>query len=485
MNSIKYQPRYQPNQLILGERDDLCIVCGWSVKESILKIIPKTDFAVLGNLYSNSEGISYLIRNLWLNPAINKVLLLSFTTEDETAGSVQLFYDFLKNGVSWMGKSKHWEIISEKYPNKGYIDREIDYDALEELRNSIYSKLLTDKSLLTNTVHDIIHRQYYSSTKREAIAFPEKPIEVSMRAGNIYSHTISGCTIADGWLLLLKFILEKGIKRNTGYDGFILEVINLNVVINNEPIPNYFPDPNYLPIDRKYLANYIPQILADAPYREGIKYTYGQRLRSWFGKDQIEQVINKLINEIDAASAVMSLWDVNDHEKGGSPCLNHIWVRVVNDELLLTALFRSNDMFSAWVANAMGLRNLQSYIRDEINKRSEYNLKLGSLTTISQSAHIYNHAINSAKEIVEKHKPNSHEQWDNIGNFVIEYTKAKIIATQRDKITGVLINEYSGSPRKIIKEILVNDPDIDKAHLAYLAAELTRCSYEKEQYHQF
>jgi len=63
----------------------------------------------------------------------------------------------------------------------------------------------------------------------------------------------------------------------------------------------------------------------------------------------------------------MSLWDVQDHRKQ-SPCLNHIWVRVVNNELSLTATFRSNDMFSAWPANAMGLRALQQYILDAIAK---------------------------------------------------------------------------------------------------------------------
>jgi thymidylate synthase len=70
-------------------------------------------------------------------------------------------------------------------------------------------------------------------------------------------------------------------------------------------------------------------------------------MRSWFGRDQIEQVITKLIKEIDAASAVINLWDSggniiarpggsSDHEHSGSPCLNHIWVRVVDGELSLT-----------------------------------------------------------------------------------------------------------------------------------------------------
>jgi thymidylate synthase len=46
-------------------------------------------------------------------------------------------------------------------------------------------------------------------------------------------------------------------------------------------------------------------------------------------------------------------------------------------------------MFSAWPANAMGLRALQHHIRDEIASQSEYDLTMGPLITISQSAHIY------------------------------------------------------------------------------------------------
>ena len=95
----------------------------------------------------------------------------------------------------------------------------------------------------------------------------------------------------------------------------------------------------------------------------------------------------------------MSLWDVQDHEANNSPpCLNHIWVRVVDNELSITATFRSNDMFSAWSANALGLRALQQHIRNAIVASrtaagialsSTHDVRIGPLITISQSAHIY------------------------------------------------------------------------------------------------
>jgi len=65
---------------------------------------------------------------------------------------------------------------------------------------------------------------------------------------------------------------------------------DLMAIVTEEPDGFYFPEPNYLPCDRAFIK-YISQILDDAPYREGVKYTYGQRLRSWFKHDQIEQVI--------------------------------------------------------------------------------------------------------------------------------------------------------------------------------------------------
>jgi thymidylate synthase len=136
-------------------------------------------------------------------------------------------------------------------------------------------------------------------------------------------------------------------------------LIDLTAVITDEPEGFYFPEPNYLPIERRFVGDYIAQVVEDAPTREGVKYTYGQRLRSWFGRDQIEQAINALVADPNTSRAALNLWDAADYEHSNPPCLNHLWVRILNRRLSLTATFRSNDMFSAWPANAMGLRALQ------------------------------------------------------------------------------------------------------------------------------
>jgi len=147
------------------------------------------------------------------------------------------------------------------------------------------------------------------------------------------------------------------VLRSTGYDGQWQELIDLMAVVTDEPPEFFFPEPNYLPINRDFLGQYIPQMLEGAQYSEGIKYTYGQRMRSWFGHDQIEEVV-AIISEVDAASAVINLWDSggkitrradgsSNHQHSGSSCRKHIWVRVVDGKLSLTATLQSNDMFAA------------------------------------------------------------------------------------------------------------------------------------------
>jgi thymidylate synthase len=267
-------------------------------------------------------------------------------------------------------------------------------------------------------------------------------------------------------------------------------------VVTDEPEELYFPEPNYLPLDRAFIEEYIPQILEDAPYQEGVKYSYGQRLRSWFGRDQIEDVIQKLVGEIDAASAVMNLWDSggnfnqrkdgsSDHQHGGSPCLTNIWVRVVDSELSLTATFRSNDMYGAWVANAMGLRALQRHIRDAIVTRSDHNLIMGPLITISQSSHIYDDVWSSVEQLVGKHYQQRVQYDDPVGNFLIEVAGIDICVSQTTPGSGEVVQTFRDrSPLTLLREITAANPAIRPDHAGYLGVELQKAAMQDFNYYQ-
>jgi thymidylate synthase len=515
---------YKPNQLILGS-GYIAICTGWTPAKSVASKLSPSDYAVIGNLYNASRGINFLVRNLLANPHVRDLVVMNSTREDKNSGSVQCLKDFFENGV-YKGKNdvgkECWVIHSLV---KGYIDIDVPLEVLNQLRSSVTLKdCLTVYSILP-TVKEIIEPMYGTFIKPWAepmVFLYNEPIS-EVKPGPIYSHRIEGKTIAETWIKILQRIKTTGTIRPTGYDGKWQELIDLMAIVTDEPEDFYFPDPNYLPLDREYLKNYIPQILDDGDYREGVKYTYGQRLRSWFGQDQIKAVINKLVKEIDSASAVMSLWDSgsgnyqilaehnswrtndyhtivrgerkggdSDHNHGGSPCLNHIWVRVVDNKLSLTATFRSNDMFSAWPANAMGLRALHWHIRDEIARQSDYDLTIGPLITISQSAHIYDDCWETVEQLLaNQYQSIINQEFQNYndptGNFLVEtsgYNGNNITVSQLTP-NGEFVGEWEGkNPLKLIRQIIADCPSIQSFHIGYLAREIERASQQKTNYTQ-
>lgn len=474
-SQFQYNPVYKPKQLVCGTGQTV-VVTGWTVKQFIAKKLEEHEFAAIGQLYSPTRGINILIRNLLANPHAGYLVIINATKEDQNAGGCQCLIDFFRAGFE-LGESDTgrpcWVIQS---PVTGYIDLEISKESLETLRRSIVWKETNTVSEAINVIKEFALEPIAPWGDPLTFALESNPL--SVLPGTRYGHRIEGKTIAETWVKIIHRIKTTGTIRPTGYDGYWQELIDLMAVVTTEPSEFYFPEPNYLPCDRNFINEYIPQILDDAPYREEVKYTYGQRLRSWFGKDQIEQVIIKLIGEIDAASAVMSLWDVKDHEKGGSPCLNHIWLRVVDNELSLTAIFRSNDMFSAWVSNAMGLRALQRHIRDEIDQRSDYSLKMGPLITLSQSAHIYDDCWENADRLIEQqYQAICHERNydDPSGNFVIEIEDEQIVVTQTSSGSGEIVKQFLGkNPLKLVREICTSSPAIQPDHMGYLGIELQK-----------
>jgi thymidylate synthase len=507
---------YKPNQLILGS-GYIAICTGWTPAKSVAAKLDPSDYAVIGNLYSASRGINFLVRNLLANPHVCDLVVMDSTREDKNSGSVQCLKDFFENGV-YKGKNdvgkECWVIDSLV---KGYIDIDIPLEVLNQLRSSV-----TLRDNLTTYAILMLRLSVYGANKpwAEPMVFPYNEPTSEVKPGPRYGHRIEGKTIAETWIKILQRIKTTGTIRPTGYDGKWQELIDLMAIVTDEPEDFYFPEPNYLPLDREYLKNYIPQILDDANYQERVKYTYGQRLRSWFGQDQIKAVITKLIKEIDSASAVMSLWDSgsgnyqilaehdswrghdhntiargerkggdSDHNHGGSPCLNHIWVRVVDNELSLTATFRSNDMFSAWPANAMGLRALQRHIRDEIASQSEYDLTMGPLITISQSAHIYDDCWETVEQLLANQYQSIISQEfrgysDPAGNFLVETDGNNITVSQLTP-NGEFVGKWEGkNPLKLIRQIIADCPSIQSFHIGYLAREIERASQQKTNYTQ-
>jgi thymidylate synthase len=471
-----YTAEHKPNQLIYGS-GQTAVITGWTVKETLRKHLKDNEYAVIGQLYSPTRGINLLIRNLLLNPHVRYLVILNATKEDKNAGACQCLGDFFRYGVeasiSDTGR-KSW-VIRSLIP--GYIDIDIDINALEKLRHSVEIQEVI-------SIYDAVEKIKFYGNKEIVtpwgipLQFPMNRVESNVFPGTRYGHRIEGKTIAETWVKIIHRIKTTGTIRPTGYDGKWQELIDLMAVVTEEPDDFYFPEPNYLPIDRSFLEEYISQILDDAINQEGVKYTYGQRLRSWFGRDQIDQVIEKLAHDINSARAVMSLWDASQDHNDNPPCLNHIWVRIVDNELSLTATFRSNDMFSAWPANAMGLRALQKYIYDALINKTDHILKIGALITISQSAHIYDDCFENVANVISSQYSKIAQRkdyFDPAGSFIITIQDGSIIVEHTTPGSGEVVNCYCGkSAHKLSQQIFTDCPGLQVSHAMYLGVELQK-----------
>ncbi|HEY9598387.1 MAG TPA: thymidylate synthase [Cyanophyceae cyanobacterium] len=439
-----YQPICKQSGLILG-KGTVVVVTGWKPTEAIASHLSPDQYAAVGNLYSPA-GVSYLIRNILANPQVTGVLMLATTKQDENSGSVQALEEFFKGS-------------SYKIPD-------IPQDDLERVRELSYLCLHSyDAETLAEYLQYLSDRPPLGGLPKY---YHPPVVESPVVPGPFWGHRIEAPTVAQAWVKILHRIRSTGKESPSGY-GIRQELIDLMTVVSEEP--EEFDVPDWLPVDRPFLQNYLPQILEDAPV--GVKYTYGSRMRSHFGVDQIEQVVSKLVNEIDAASAVINLWDVADHTRGGSPCLNHLWFRVIDGALSLTAIFRSNDMFDAWCANAFGLRALQMHVRDRINQETGWGITLAPLITLSESAHIYDHSYEYADKVIRERYGKWPKRYDDpVGNFEVSLEGGEIVVSRMLPL-GTVCRRYRGkNPIKVVGAIAQDAPALQPDHALYLGTQL-------------
>lgn len=123
---------------------------------------------------------------------------------------------------------------------------------------------------------------------------------------------------------------------------------------------------------------------------------YGWRWRSFFGFDQIQELVKLLQKDPSSRRGVLTMWSPRgDMAKDGPgpegglagkdiPCNTHCYFKVRNDALQMTICNRSNDMlWGAYGANAVHMSMLQEYVAGKLGVR------VGPMTQVSDSLHVY------------------------------------------------------------------------------------------------
>ena len=210
--------------------------------------------------------------------------------------------------------------------------------------------------------------------------------------------------IADGWVTLVKKIMEEGKEINDERGSLTKEVLNTLVTIRdplgkqkskNNDETDMFED---IKIPTGYfwrgekLKIYSEQFISDD--KQGFVYTYGNRLRAHFeGIDQIQVAIDRLKNCTESRRSISVTWDPTvDTKVDEVPCMILVDLKIRNGKLYTTGLWRSHDIYGAWFPNAVGLTYLTKYAADQLG------VEVGEISIHSISAHIYEVNFDDAKK---------------------------------------------------------------------------------------
>jgi thymidylate synthase len=488
-------PAFLTNQLELGNPyANVAIVCGWTRRALVRQKLEALDptimdrVAAIGQMYTAERGVDMLVRNLLANPRINTLIFMGRDVSGASREAESFFIHRERYGLEKASTSSGSEYFFTRVAPKARLWANVNPHTVENLRRNleILRPASDEPAGIIEIVNDF-HGKGAPTGYPEVVPPPITETDTYPAPDSV--QVLRAKTVGEGWLELLHYILSYGKRVPTHYDQDTLEIMDLVMVIT-EQNPTVSPSnlPEYMPFMHDHVRDYIDGLMSPEK-KEDLTYTYGNLMRAHFGKDQLIATANKLWKDRGTRSAVVSLWDPANPMKG-SPCLNHLWFRIIEEKLFMTATIRSNDMFQGWPENAFGLRHLQEWMRTMVLKmEGEYQddkgLGLGDLVIVSQSAHIYEDCWQPAKEIVEKHRKRK-EWWDEKGQWTIAPNEnaPKDMAAWRPVIAtlysmeGERLAQIKGTPTHVRREIARRGLISDIGHALYVGQRLEEASRE-------
>jgi thymidylate synthase len=205
-------------------------------------------------------------------------------------------------------------------------------------------------------------------------------------------RVIRANSISDAWYRGLNLIWNHGHEVTDERGSRIREYLNLMIVIQNPYIDRIPKDISW---NEERLEEYAKQLISGENVQD-FEYTYGQRLRNWNEEiDQIAYVIDKLKQNPTTRRATAVTWvPTIDTVVDEVPCMIIDDFKIRGGKVNLTTLFRSHDFAGAYPANLYGLSRLLEYVGGEVG------ISPGMITTISASAHIYEHDWDMVEDIL-------------------------------------------------------------------------------------
>jgi thymidylate synthase len=208
-------------------------------------------------------------------------------------------------------------------------------------------------------------------------------------------------TTLDAWRTALSYLIRNGKEYIDHNDRKTKEILNLSIHIEN-PSDDITSPIKIMRKSDKWVyppLEEIESIILLKNLAPTYSYSYGPRIFNHNGVNQIDDFIIPLLKKDPMSRrAVVNIWnplkDSNIYKKD-VPGLMMIDFKLRDNKLHTTYFVRSNDIFFGWPANIYQIYTLIKYITKELN------CEVGSITSFSTSAHIFEDQYEGINEILE------------------------------------------------------------------------------------
>ncbi len=435
-----YLPETYP--VLVGKGRGIGLCTAWADPRLFLNSFSgvQEKVALIGTLYS-LEGINIILRNLLLNPDVRTLILWAHTPLSRTS--------FGKQG--WQALKTLWERGLREACNLGFAPHpQLTPELIELLREEV--RFLDFSELEFPKLCEKLEKVRVLAPQRKPIelepfspalpeTFPSEEIGFIARAQDV----------VEAWLEALFLVLRFG-KEKVSEDGQkTKEIVGLNTVLQKpsgtidlEKIPSALY--SKLGLSEEALREY-QRIFLEKEKSEKTAYTYGKRLRAWQGLDQVDMVVEKLKKNPETRRAVLLTWDpAKDLQNTLPPCAVLFQFLVQEGKLFTLAIWRSQDIFKAYLPNLQGVLALREYVAQKTG------LEKGGVKVVSFSAHIYQEDIEDIKRLLacqrRKRVFDPELDLDARGSFVIRLDRKKKEIILEWQAGGKILKTFIFNPKE-------------------------------------
>ncbi len=371
-------------------------------EKKLMEVAIEEGVAIVGVCYTANIGIEKVIMNIVSNPNIRWLIVAGRDNEGHRSGDAII--KLWRNGVD----PKTRRIVGAEGASP-YLPN-IPIEAIERFRKqvTIIDMLgIDDPELLRKVIRGCIQEPWNAVEIEikgvryrlyDPGAYPEPPLLVNYRriveesgasieALSPYLSVVRARTVGEAYPAILKVLELVGTEIIDERGSRTREVLNLVVHIEH-PLDEPMLPPN---IPREQADEYVEKFILSTD-THGFVYTYGQRLLAYppcrgcsrSSVNQLKYIVNKLRECAASRRAVAVLWNpFIDCFEDEVPCITVIQMLVRGGRLHCTTYIRSNDMVRAWVFNAYAVAKIMDRVASELH------VDIGTLTTVSISAHTY------------------------------------------------------------------------------------------------